>query len=791
MLKFIRRLFVALALAVVVVAVGVFLFVRASLPQLSGELMVDGVDAPVSIERDAAGIPSISAAGRADLAYGTGFAHAQDRFFQMDLLRRQSAGELAALVGRPAVSVDKRHRLHRFRHRAQAALQTLPDDHRRTLDAYAAGVNAGLASLRAMPFEYLLLNAEPSPWLPEDSFLVVFSMFLELNDELAARDLSRGFARLALPKAQFEWMYPSGSSWDAPLVDEVYNARAIPGADVVDLTSLIVRSPFVESEADGARSVLGSNNWAVSGALTDDGRAMVANDMHLGIDAPNIWYRALLRTEDEAATEVSGVTLPGTPVVIAGSNRHIAWAFTNSRGDWTDAVVLQPGRSRDTYRTPDGERSFDMVVETIDIKGGAAEQMVIRETIWGPVLEGTKYPEGEIALSWIAHHPEAVNFHHIGLEQAKTVEEAVAVVNRAGIPPQNFVVGDANGDIAWTVAGQIPVRGSASAEHPGDWSDGEGWQGWLAPEDFPRVVNPPSGRIWTANARVASGDNLRKMGDGGYSFGARQQQIRDLLLGKDRFDIDDMLAIHLDDRAVFLEHWRGLLLKILDDDALAQAGERAQFRRLVEEWTPRASSDAVGYRLVRGFRLAVRNRVFDMLTAPIVERFGADVPRRRSNQFEEPLWQIVNERPDHLLTASYPDWRTLMLDVIDEMLQEFADNYDDGLEYRTWGEQNTAVFRHPLSQAVPILSGILDLPADPLPGDNDMPRVQGRTYGASERFAVSPGNEVDGYLHMPGGQSGHPLSEHYRDGHSDWVIGRASSFLPGETVHALTLTPAN
>ncbi|MEM9208886.1 MAG: penicillin acylase family protein [Pseudomonadota bacterium] len=789
MIKTVRRLFVALTFAVVAAAAGVYLYVRASLPPTSGEL-VAAVTAPVSIERDAAGIASITAATREDLAFGTGFAHAQDRFFQMDLLRRQSAGELSALVGRAAVSVDKRYRIHRFRHRAQVAMRALPLKHRRTIEAYAAGVNAGLDSLSARPFEYLLLNAQPTPWLPEDSFLVVFSMFLELNDELASRDIGRGFARLALSRAQFEWMYPAGSVWDAPLVDAEYRATSIPGEEDVDLRSLSVSQPFQESPADIARSVLGSNNWAVSGELTADGRAIVANDMHLGINAPNIWYRALLRVEGEFGLEVSGVSLPGTPVVIAGSNGHVAWAFTNSRGDWTDAVLLEPGEAPDTYRTPEGDRAFDSVVETIDIKDGASEQVVVRETVWGPVLQDAGYPGGEIAISWIAHYPEALNFNSIDLEQAQSVAEAVAVANRAGIPPQNFVVGDTDGNVAWTIAGQIPVRSTAPAEHPGDWSTGGGWQGWLSPDDFPRVINPASGRIWTANARVASGENLRKMGDGGYSFGARQQQIRDALLSRDQFAVDDMLTIHLDDRALFLGRWRELLLELLDDDALAGISGRARFHQLVENWTARAAADAVGYRLVRGFRRTVQNRVFDMLTTPIVERFGADVARHRSNQFEEPLWQLVTEQPPHLLTADYPDWRTLLLGVVDEMLAYYADNYDDGLENRTWGEQNTAAFRHPLSQAVPALAPLLDLPAEPLPGDNDMPRVQGRTYGASERFAVSPGDEANGYLHMPGGQSGHPLSEHYRDGHEDWVEGRPSPFLPGVPKAKLTLTPA-
>jgi penicillin amidase len=789
-LKLIRVLAATTVVLIVAVAGGSYFYMRASLPTLDGEMSVAGLVDEVQVQRDDRGIPTIRAASRAAVAYGTGFAHAQDRYFQMDLLRRQSAGELSALVGAAALSVDKRLRLHRFRHRAGQVLARLPEEQRRYVDAYTDGVNAGLDSLRARPLEYAILGAEPTPWQPEDSFLVVFSMFLELNDARASRDLARGYAKLALPASQFAWMYPPGTSWDAPLLDDEPLVRSMPGPDIVDLRAATVRHPFVETEDSRERALAGSNNWAVGGALTSDGRAIVANDMHLGIDAPNIWYRARLQVTGADAMDVSGVTLPGTPAVITGSNGHVAWAFTNSFGDWTDAVVVRPGAARNTYRTPDGDREVETYVERIEIRDGADQSLVVRETIWGPIVDDVDYPDGEIAVSWIAHHTDAVNFGHFALEQARSVEDAIAAANRAGIPPQNFVVGDADGNIGWTIAGQIPARGSAPADVPGDWSDGQGWQGWLAPEAYPRVVNPPSGRIWTANARVASGDNLRKVGDGGYDLAARQRQIRDALLAGERFDVDDMLAIHLDDRAIFLGRWRELLLTLLDAEAIAENPARAEFRRLVDGWSARAAADDVGYRLVRGFRMTVRDRVFDMLTAPIVDRFGSAVPRRRSNQFEGPLWELVNERPAHMLTSNYADWRGLMLDAVDELLAYFEENYGDGLDRRTWGERNTGSFRHPLSPALPVVSALLDLPADRLPGDSDMPRVQGRSFGASERFAVSPGNERAGYLHMPGGQSGHPLSPHYDDGHRDWVTGRASPFMPGPAIHRLTLRPA-
>src|SRR5210317_2183166 len=197
-----------------------WLTLRASLPQLDGELAAPGLGRAATIQRDHAGIPTITAPTRADLAYATGFAHGQDRFFQMDLIRRQAAGELSELFGEIAVSTDKRYRFHRFRERARAVLAASPAADVAILENYAAGVNAGLASLGARPFEHLLLGVEPEPWVAEDSVLVVYAMFMQLNDGRASKDVRRGFAHRALPQQVFDWLYPEGSRWDAPIMGE-------------------------------------------------------------------------------------------------------------------------------------------------------------------------------------------------------------------------------------------------------------------------------------------------------------------------------------------------------------------------------------------------------------------------------------------------------------------------------------------------------------------------------------------------------------------------------------------
>ena len=784
-----KRLLSGLLALGVLAATAVFLTLHASLPPLDGERRVAGLAAGVQIERDAVGIPTITASNRTDLAFGTGFVHGQDRFFQMDLTRRKAAGELAALVGPAALPLDRRSRLHRFRARASGVLAEMSDPERGLMRAYVAGVNAGLASLSAKPFEYFVLRSEPDPWVAEDTLLAVYAMYMELNDERASRDVQRGFAHRILPAELFAWMYPTGTSWDAPLWGGPTSPGEMPPASVVDLRGVHTassRGAIVDTEG----SLPGSNNWAVAGDLTASGRAIVANDMHLGITTPNVFYRARLVQTGAAARDVSGVTLPGAPVVVAGSNGRIAWGFTNSYGDWSDAVLLMPGDAADSYRTPDGDRAFDVYRERLESKSGAGEELLVRETIWGPVLDDVDYPDGEIAVSWVAHARTGVNLVQLELETATSAVEAMEIANRLAIPPQNFVVGDAAGNIGWTLAGLIPRKGSVEALIPADWSGGDGWSGWLEPAEYPRIVNPDAGRIWTANTRVVDGAELGKIGDGGYDLGARAGQIRDGLFAHDAFVPGDMLEIQLDDRAIFLSRWRDLLLDVLDGDVTREHPSRAEYRRLVEDWVPRASADSVGYRLVKAFRTEVRARAFHMLMAPARAVYGDDVELRVSNQFEGPLWQLITARPPHLLSADYAGWDAFLLAAVDHNIAYYEENFGARLADRSWGEINEAAIRHPLSRALPALSAWLDMPAEPLNGDGNMPRVQGPSFGASERFAVSPGNERDAYLHMPAGQSGHPLSDYYRSGHEDWVRGRPSAFLPGEARHRLSLIPS-
>ena len=323
---------------------------------------------------------------------------------------------------------------------------------------------------------------------------------------------------------------------------------------------------------------------------------------------------------------------------------------------------------------------------------------------------------------------------------------------------------------------------------PTSWADGtRGWNGWLAPADYPHVIDPPDGRIVTANNRLIDEAALRVLGDGGYDPGARARQIKDDLQRIARASVPDMMTVHLDDRAIFLSQWRDLMLQTLSAPDLEDSATRRELRRVVSEtWTGRASVDSAAYRIVREFRTHVGELAF----APLVERIrqvdaGYSLTAGRGN--EGPLWALVSKRPLHLLDPKFRTWTDLFVAAADRTAKDAQKA--GGIATYFWGRANTVRIRHPLSAAVPMLAPFLDMRTEELPGDSHMPRVQGPAFGASERFAVSPGREQDGYFHMPTGQSGHPLSPHYRDANAAWVTGAATPFLPGPTVHALTLRP--
>lgn len=782
----IKRAAIALPLLFVLLLGIGYLLLRGSLAQLDGEASLPGLSADVELQRDALGSVTVTAANRGDAYRALGFAHAQERYFEMDLTRRSAAGELSALLGAAPLALDRQRRVHRLRARSAAALASLDSTSRALLSAYTQGVNAGLQALQVRPWPYLLLRSAPEPWREEDSLLTVYAMFFDLQDSANRRELALHRLRRHLPATLVDALGADGSEWDAPLQGE---PRA--PLDVATLASLIAPwrgSSWVSLDAVETVSP-GSNNFAVSGALTAHGHAIVADDMHLGLRAPNIWFRARLRFADREAVEgqvdVTGLSLPGVPGIVVGSNGHVAWGFTNSYGDWFDWVRVDwVDRDALRYRHAKGEAEAMRHIEHIAIHGGDPEPLEVVETRWGPVLHDE--PDGSsLALSWAAHYPGSANFGLTGLETVTGLDAALDVANRSGMPHQNVVAGDRTGRIGWTISGRLPNRaGECNPSRPLSPLQGCEWQGWLEPAQTPRLVDPTSGRLWSANSRVADGEALAKIGDGGYDLGARQRQIRDRMAAREQFSEADLLALQLDDRALFLQRWWQLLR-----DVIEATPELTELELATRDWPGRATPDSVSYRLTREFRSEVARATLDVLLAPAREAEGKDLLLPRLGQFEALLWPLVHA-PSPLLEPDQDGHDLLQRSAM--MISETLGKQPGGLASRSWAEANTPRIRHPIAAALPgFLGSYLEMPVQPLPGDSNLPRVQARGFGASQRMVVAPGREAEGVMHMPGGQSGHPLSPFWGAGHADWAEGKPSAFLPGEAVARLSLSPSS
>lgn len=774
-----------LVLIVLTSAAWIYNQVDSSQAILDGEQMVFGLTNNTTINRDKHGVVTIHAKNRQDAALALGFTHSQERFFQMDLLRRNSAGELSSLFGEMALDYDKSIRNHRFRERARRIIKNLPDEQLAILKSYTRGVNAGLNTLKAAPFEYLILQQEPIQWREEDTLLTVFSMYIDLQQHDGRRERSLGIMKKFLPDDIYQFLTPRGTPWDAAIDDSHLGHAELPTSIWPQSVDLSTSQHRAINNLWQDLPAVGSNNWAVDSSISQRDSAIVANDMHLGLRVPNTWFRASINYQEEGKSHtITGATLPGAPNIIVGSNSKIAWGFTNSYGDWSDIITLELSKDKRQYLTPDGYKPLMKHKEVIAISDGQTSSHTVTETHWGPVIG--KDPKGNLLVyRWVAHDINAVNLNLLAMETAVSVDEALSIAAKTGIPAQNLMVADRKGNIAWTIMGPIPKRSTEFGQVPTSWADGTyQWLNYLSEKDYPVIKNPSSSFLWTANSRIVGGEMYKKLGDGGYALGARAQQIRDNLSALTKADEQALLDVGLDTRALFLDRWHKLATKTLSHIDNLNHSELSKVTMLLADENLSATTNSVAYRLVRQFRLNTINYITAPLTNWLTEQdehFNANAVYRR---IEQPVWQLITEQPNNFPLVD-DSWQKLLNRALVDALESLTAN--SSIENATWGAENTSAIKHPLSSALPILSSWLDMPQLPLAGDKYMPRIQGKSFGASQRMVVSPGNEAQGIFHMPTGQSGHPWSPFYRAGHNDWVNATSSPFLPGEVKHTLTL----
>lgn len=750
-----------------------------NLPDVNGRIALHGLEHTVVVSRSDEGVPTVRGESLEDVARAQGFVHAQDRFFQMDLLRRYSAGRLAEVMGPAVLALDQNQRPSDFQRRAEQLLPSLPDRHVRLLEAYAAGVNAGLAELEAPPFEYAVLGVEPEPWRARDSVLVGLTMF----DMLA---FGRTFERqrttmaLTLHPDVYAFLTPRSSRSDATLTEGLKTTHIpvdVPGPDVLDLRDSETTSwnqPVFEDPV-----ALGSNNLAIAGQLTTHGGAILSNDMHLGLTVPNIWYRAALAWPGHI---VRGVTLPGAPGMIVGTNTRIAWGFTNVTGDEQDFIAVDVDPSDPTrYLVPEGTEPFGEVTHTLGVRGGDPVTLTLRTTRWGPVTEHDASGR-PLVMKWSATEPGGFNFEILDMMVADTIEEAISTAQRWHGPPQNVTVADNTGRVGWTISGYIPRRRGFDGSIATSWADGaRSWRSPLPSEQHPSIIDPPSGYIFTANNRTLPFDRSTIVSDHFMPPDRARRIIEQLEQLSDATETD-VLSVILDTRAQRFDPYRDLILKLTTPED--PVPELARAHQVAAGWNGHADVDQRAFLLLVRFQSRLRARLLTPLLAPCLE---AD-PDFRYNWplADECILRILEERPQHFLPRAGSDWHAYLRDILLDTVAQLQASGEFGVP---WGDVNRPGIQHPFSRVMPGLGQLLDMPDMPMPGHVSTVRVQASGFGASERLVVSPGREIDGILHMPTGQSGHPLSPWYRAGHADWIHGRPTPLISRRVAATLILTP--
>ena len=802
MINWFKWLVLSVLTLLLIVALGLYISLRLSLPALDGNSATYHVNAPTELSRDGLGHAVINADDIFDAAYALGFAHAQDRFFQMDLQRRAASGSLSQWVGDVALDIDKKARFHQFEKRAKAVFDYLPSKQQELLVRYAHGVNDALSEYTLPPFEYLAAGVDIKQWQPTDSILVIYSMYLDLQGTQVELDLAReallttfgndiyGFItqpsnyQAALDASEIPLLEAEIPQYPASLravINEQGSERdqhseqgtgentdlnteqdaSPPSANHIKYNNTaIARAQYMGTELPD----IGSNNWAVTGSHTATGAGLLANDMHLGLRVPIIWYRAQLNYQESGSkVQVTGVSLPGIPGIVVGTNGHIAWGFTNANLDNVDWIELDNTTPTNTVTEriplPDGEHEFTFEVSE-----------------YGPVreLNGKRY-----ALNWVAHHPFAANLGIINFGTIKDVQKAITIGKRIAIPTQNLVIVDETGNAAWLPGGAVLDRKKASFTAIKQ-------QDATMPEratKLPMLLNPEMGRIWTANARVISAEDFKVWGDGGYALGARGQQIRDRLFEKDTFSETDFYAIQLDNHARFLIPWQHLLYGLLNMQDIEFKPDLAY----LNAWKECACEDSVGYTLVKHFRREVIQTLFGGLLSNLDQQ-GVN-SRSLLRGIEPATWQLIHSQPDSWLPAGTESFDELLVDAYRRAKHKLLDKYspvEADMETLAWGKVNTLSVEHPFASQIPLIGSMLNMRQVEGFGDTYMPAVQAPSFGASERFFVSPGHLEDAILTLPGGQSGHPLSEFFTAGFNDYATHAATPLLPSEPIHSRT-----
>ncbi len=818
------RLLLIVLLLIVAVAGGTALWfwrtATAALPQVDGTVRVAGLTAPVTVVRDAQGVPHITAASEADLFFAQGYVTAQDRLWQMDMARRFAAGGLAEILGPPFVKHDREQRILGIRQVAERSMAAASARDRGHFEAYAKGVNALIAAQRGrLPIEFRMLHYEPRQWTALDSMLCGINLAQSLNHGLYLREIYRGRVTETIGAELAADLYPNSSWRDHPpgAEDDKFDVEgATPGAEEKSTTKTrrhvegdrrLAVGDWLEATAQplfNANSqeptAVGSNNWVVSGAHTASGKPILANDMHLINTVPNTWYEAQLRITSQGF-DVVGVTLPGLPYVIMGHNARVAWGFTNL-GPAVEDVYVENLNSRGEYEAPDGWHPLLKRDETVKVKGEADVHVEVRATRHGPVA--TELITGEtrpLALRWVIYE-QPLTAPFFDVNAATDWASFRAAFAQFNGPSQNVVYADVDGHIGYQATGKIPIRTSGDGSVPVSGSDNaHEWTGYVPFERLPSVFDPPSGVIATANARITP-DKYPFALSNEWGSAYRTERIYRVLHAKPQLTAQDMLALQNDVESGFDRFCAERFVYAVDHAKNASARARAAADQM-RGWNGIVSRDAVAPSVVA----ATRRELWRKLLAPrgvstsgliaVTVPLPADAktpPQYQWFSSTVALENLLMKQPARWLPKGVASWDELLVAAVEAAVA--APDAPKELATWKWGPAHPIDLNHPLFGQIPLLRGMSGPGVQAQSGNGTTVKQVGRMLGPSERMATDFADLDASYLNIVTGESGQLFSEHYNDQWKSWYEGTFSfplAFTPGavekSAKHRLTLTP--
>jgi penicillin amidase len=786
-----------------------------SLPRLDGTVVVPGLKDRVLVDRDQWGRPWIRAKSTPDLVFSQGYVMAQDRLWQMDLLRRASAGELSEIFGSVALNFDKENRTLGMRQAAERAASERDPETRALLESYAQGVNRYMEERRSrLPIEFTLLRYEPRPWTTADTYLISLYMWKtltstwkwKLNRQWITNQAGSERARELFVEDSPLDHFIVGASAETPArrsdSDRALASNILPtrGGDSPAVQGAWASAQnFLAQFEEESSEIIGSNNFVVSGAHTKSGKPLLANDTHLGLSVPGIWY---LIHVTASGWNVEGFALPGAPLVIIGHNDRIAWGFTNSNADVQDLYVETFESEKSTsYRANGKWLRADVRKEIIHVRNAPDVELDVLVTRHGPVVSRSPAGDGTraYALRWTALEPGGLDFGFPILGRAKNWAEFIEISRHVAGPGQNTIYADVDGNIGFTIPARIPIRakGDGVLPVPGDTDEFE-WKGSIPFEDLPRALNPPEGIIATANARTV-GPGYKYFVSDRWAGPFRTARIYDLLSGRNDLTPADCNAVQNDILSLPDRYLAGQLVAA----ARVKSPMDARAQKLIQKlggWDARTPPDSVETSFVEFTRFAIFRRLLSPFLDEQVTKYELWEPLSIYNE----VWWRDKVFLENLLRDRPASWLPKEFTSYDELLAASADDAVARLAKQTgspdaanwnWGRLHRLDMAHPLGRSG-LLHRFLSIGPYEQSGTIDTVRAMGLGHGPAMRFVADLSDFDKSLMEIPAGESGQPASPYYRDQFADWFAGRAISAPFSEAAteksraHRLLLVPA-